>query len=124
MHRTTNTATGTATPGIASFEESGRALASSKDELMREFRNLIKDGESLLRSTTNVSGDALAQAREQFRSSLEEARTRIGEASRVAAERGRQAAAATDDYVRANPWTVIGAAAGVGVLVGILVSRR
>jgi ElaB/YqjD/DUF883 family membrane-anchored ribosome-binding protein len=124
MQRTTNTATGTTTPGIASFEDSGRALAQSKDELMREFRNLIKDGESLLRSTTNVSGDALAQAREQFRTRLEEARTRVGEVSRVAAERGRQAAAATDDYVHANPWTVIGAAAGVGVLIGILVSRR
>src|SRR4029450_2812048 len=98
MQRTTNTATGTTTPGIASFEESGRALAQSKDELMREFRNLIKDGESLLRATTNVSGDALAQAREQFRSRLEEARTRVGEVSRVAAERGRQAAAANDDY--------------------------
>jgi ElaB/YqjD/DUF883 family membrane-anchored ribosome-binding protein len=126
MHRTTNTTsdTGAATSGIASFEASGRALAQSKDELMREFRNLIRDGESLLRSTTNVSGDALAQAREQFRTRLEEARTRISEASRVAAERGRQAAAATDDYVHANPWAVIGAAAGIGVLLGILVSRR
>lgn len=124
MHRTTNTVTGAVTPGIASFEESGRALAQSKDELLREFRNLIKDGESLLRSTTNVSGGALAQAREQFRGKLEEARTRIGEASRFAAERGRQAAAATDDYVRSNPWPVIGAAAGIGVLIGILLSRR
>lgn len=124
MQRTTTTATGAANAGIASFEESGRALAQSKDELMREFRNLIRDGESLLRSTTSVSGDALAQAREQFRTKLEEARTRISEASRVAAERGRQAAAATDDYVHANPWPIIGAAAAVGVLLGILVSRR
>ena len=87
MQRTTNTTAGTgaANAGMASFEESGRALAQSKDELMREFRNLIRDGESLLRSTTSVSGDALAQAREQFRTRLEEARKRISEASRVAA---------------------------------------
>jgi ElaB/YqjD/DUF883 family membrane-anchored ribosome-binding protein len=44
--------------------------------------------------------------------------------SRVATLRGRQAAAATDDYVHANPWPVIGAAAGIGVLLGILLSRR
>jgi ElaB/YqjD/DUF883 family membrane-anchored ribosome-binding protein len=126
MHRTANTttATGAASSGIASFEESGRALAQSKDELMREFRTLIRDGESLLRSTTSVSGDALAQAREQFRVKLEEARKRISDVSRVATLRGRQAAAATDDYVHANPWPVIGAAAGIGVLLGILLSRR
>ena len=115
--------TTTATPGIASFQESAGALAQSKDDLMREFRNLIRDGESLLRSTTSVSGEALAQAREQFRGKLEEARTRVGELSQLAAERGRKAAVATDDYVHANPWPAIGAAAGVGLLLGILISR-
>src|SRR5258708_14942340 len=123
MHRTTTTNATDATPGIASFQESARALAQSKDDLMREFRNLIRDGESLLRSTTSASGEALAQAREQFRGRLDEARTRVGEISQIAADRGRRAALATDDYVHANPWPAIGAAAGAGLLVGILISR-
>ena len=34
------------------------------------------------------------------------------------------AAKAADRYVRDNPWTAIGVAAGVGVLVGVLIARR
>jgi len=110
--------------GTASLGESSRALARSKDELMNDFRKLIGEGEALLRSTASLSGEALAQAREQFRGRLVDAKARVGEASRVAMDTGRQAAAATDDYVRANPWPAIGIAAGLGFLVGALLVRR
>ena len=36
----------------------------------------------------------------------------------------KAAARATDDWVHENPWGSIGIAAGVGFLVGLLVSRR
>ncbi len=110
--------------GTASLGESSRALAQSKDELMNDFRNLISEGEALLRSTAALSGEALAQAREQFRGSLVDAKARVGEASRVAMDRGRQAAAATEDYVRANPWPAIGIAVGLGFVIGALLVRR
>jgi ElaB/YqjD/DUF883 family membrane-anchored ribosome-binding protein len=37
--------------------------------------------------------------------------------------RVRRAAETTDDYVRERPWAVIGAAAGVGLLIGLLLRR-
>jgi ElaB/YqjD/DUF883 family membrane-anchored ribosome-binding protein len=33
-------------------------------------------------------------------------------------------ARATDDYVHEHPWKSIGVAAGVGLLVGLLIGRR
>ena len=36
----------------------------------------------------------------------------------------RQAAKATDHWVHDNPWKAIGVAAGVGVLIGLLINRR
>jgi len=30
----------------------------------------------------------------------------------------------TDEYVRSRPWTAVGIAAGVGLIIGMLVSRR
>jgi len=108
----------------AAPEARSRVLAQSKEELMREFRNLVRDGEALLRTTSNMSGEALAQAREQFRDQLAKARTRVGTVSRVAIDRGRRAAVATDEYVHASPWPAIGAAAAVGLLIGVLISRR
>jgi ElaB/YqjD/DUF883 family membrane-anchored ribosome-binding protein len=41
-----------------------------------------------------------------------------------AVDRAKAAVRVTDDYVRDNPWQAIGAAAAVGFLVGVLVSRR
>ena len=102
----------------------GAALARSKDELAAEFRNLVSAGESLLRATTNMSGDALAQAREQFRDKLAVAKRGLGDASRVAMDKGRYAASATDDYVRANPWPAVGVALVTGLVAGVLIGRR
>lgn len=36
----------------------------------------------------------------------------------------KRAAAATDEYVHENPWTAIGIAAAVGLLVGVLLGQR
>ena len=110
--------------GAATLDRNSQALARSKDELMREFRNLVRDGEAFLRATSNLSGEALAQAREQFGSQLAKMRTQIGTASRVAVDRSRKAALATDEYVHANPWPAIGAAAALGFLLGAVRSRR
>ena len=42
----------------------------------------------------------------------------------AAAEKSRAAARRADDWVHGNPWAAVGAAAGVGFLLGMLVSRR
>jgi ElaB/YqjD/DUF883 family membrane-anchored ribosome-binding protein len=41
-----------------------------------------------------------------------------------AAEMGEEAVKATETYVRENPWQAIGIAAGVGLVLGLLISRR
>jgi ElaB/YqjD/DUF883 family membrane-anchored ribosome-binding protein len=41
-----------------------------------------------------------------------------------AVDRARDAARATDDYVHDNPWQAVGAAAAVGFVVGMLMTRR
>ncbi|MDQ6620089.1 MAG: DUF883 family protein [Pseudomonadota bacterium] len=105
-------------------DEAGDTLEATKDSLMSEFRNLIAEGESLLRATSNLSGEALTNAREQFRTQLGTARERVNEYTAVARARGREAAIMADDYVHDNPWGAIGVAAGVGFVVGTLISRR
>lgn len=110
--------------GTASMADSARALARSKEELVGDFRELIREGEALLRSTASLSGEALGQARDRFRATLKDAKERVGDASFVAMDRGREALAATDGVVRANPWWAVGAAAGLGFVLGALLVRR
>jgi ElaB/YqjD/DUF883 family membrane-anchored ribosome-binding protein len=41
-----------------------------------------------------------------------------------AVDRAKAAARVTDDFARDNPWQAMGAAAALGFLVGVLISRR
>lgn len=99
-------------------------LAKTKDDLVNEFKTLISEGEELMRQTSNLSGDALSLARDRFRARLADARSKMYDLGDVARVRGREAARVADDYVRESPWISVGAAAGVGFLVGVLLARR
>lgn len=124
MHTIRDRAAARLDAGTAAMADSVRALARSKDELLGDFRALIREGEALLRSTATLSGEGLGEARDRFRETLNDAKERVGDASRVAIDRGRQAVAATDGVVRANPWRAVGVAAGLGFVLGALLVRR
>jgi ElaB/YqjD/DUF883 family membrane-anchored ribosome-binding protein len=110
--------------GGARIGDTTDELAKTKDDLVREFRALISEGEELMRQTSSLSGDALAVARERFRARLADARSRVNTLGGVARDRGREYARVADDYVRESPWMSVGAAAGVGFLLGVLIARR
>ena len=42
----------------------------------------------------------------------------------VAVEKAKATARATDDYVHENPWKAVGVAAGVGIILGMLIGRK
>jgi ElaB/YqjD/DUF883 family membrane-anchored ribosome-binding protein len=48
----------------------------------------------------------------------------LSEAQDALVEKGKIAAQATDDYVHEKPWHAVGIAAGVGLVVGLLIGRR
>jgi len=56
--------------------------------------------------------------------SLVVAKAKIADAQDALLERTRAAARATDDYVHDNPWRAVGVAAGVGLVIGLLIGRR
>jgi ElaB/YqjD/DUF883 family membrane-anchored ribosome-binding protein len=48
----------------------------------------------------------------------------MAEAQAALLVKTKEAARATDVYVHENPWRAIGAAAGVGLVIGLLIGRR
>ena len=107
-----------------SFRNGTAALARSKDDLLKDFQTLISEGEALMKSTTTLSGEALAQARDKFRDKLNDAKAQAAALTDAAQQKGRQAVVVTEDYVRANPWPAVGMAAGLGFVVVALSIRR
>ena len=97
---------------------------ANRDKLVQDMRVVIADAEDLLRATANQAGEKIAVARERIEDSLHQAKVKLAEAEAVVTERARQAARYTDEYVHENPWRAIGVAAGIGLLLGLLISRR
>jgi ElaB/YqjD/DUF883 family membrane-anchored ribosome-binding protein len=100
------------------------AKTSSSDRLLNDLHQVVTDAESLLRATADQTSAGASELRARVQSTLDRAKTSLGEFQTVAVERAKAASKATDDYVHDNPWQSIGVAAGVGVLIGLLLSRR
>lgn len=96
----------------------------TKEKLMADLRVVISDAEELIKATATQTGEKISEARARAESSLRAAKHRLAEAQAVVVGRAKAAAKATDDYVHENPWKAVGVAAGIGFLLGIIVSRR
>jgi len=62
--------------------------------------------------------------REKVQDSLQRAKIKLAEAEDVLVDKGKQAARMTDEYVHDHPWRAVGVAAGIGLIVGLLIGRR
>ncbi len=96
----------------------------SKEKLVADLKVVVADAEELLRATASQAGEKVAAARERIQASLATAKVKLGEAERALLEKAKQATRATDEYVHENPWQAVGVAAAVGLVLGILISRR
>lgn len=85
---------------------------------------MVHDAEALLKATAAQAGEKIQEARVRAEESLRRVKDRLGEVEDEALKRGRARAGEADDYMRTNPWQVVGAAASIGFLVGVLISRR
>jgi ElaB/YqjD/DUF883 family membrane-anchored ribosome-binding protein len=110
--------------GATGVADSAAELPKTKDDLATEFKTLIAEGEELIKQTSNLSSDALAVAGNRFREQLSAVKSRASDVGALARDKGRDAAVMADNYVRAEPWTSIGVAAGIGLVVGALLFRR
>lgn len=96
----------------------------SKEKLVADLKVVVSDAEELLKATAAQAGEKVSAARERIQASLGTAKVKLAEADRALREQTKKAAKLTDEYVHENPWTAVGIAAGIGLLLGMLISRR
>jgi ElaB/YqjD/DUF883 family membrane-anchored ribosome-binding protein len=96
----------------------------SKQKLVADLKVVVADAEELLRATASQAGEKVSAARERIQASLATAKVKLTDAERVMLDKTKDAAKATDEYVRDNPWQAVGIAAAAGLVLGILISRR
>jgi ElaB/YqjD/DUF883 family membrane-anchored ribosome-binding protein len=96
----------------------------SRETLASDLRVVIADAEELLRATAGQMGEKAVIARERIQESLRAAKDKLSRAQEAVVDKTKAAARATDDYVHEHPWGAVGIAAAVGLVIGMLISRR
>jgi ElaB/YqjD/DUF883 family membrane-anchored ribosome-binding protein len=98
--------------------------SAQRDKLMADLRLVIADTEELLRITAGQTGEQAKELRIRMQARLEQAKAGLAHMQDVAVARAKAAGHAADEYVHDNPWKAIGAAAGIGLIAGLLIGRR
>lgn len=108
---------------MTDFAESSAHDASPRDKLMSDLRVVIEDAEELLKLTAGQAGEKVAEMRLRIQDRLARAKGELARLQSAAVGQARVAAQATDEFVHERPWTSVGVAAGIGLLVGMLIAR-
>src|SRR5688572_17749289 len=95
-----------------------------QSRLAGDLRTLATDAEALLRHAAQDAGEGYAGARAKLEQSVARAKERLAAADQAVRGRVRDTGGAVDEYVHENPWRAVCAGAGVGLLAGLLLSRR
>lgn len=97
---------------------------AQKDKLMADLRQVIGDAEELLRLGADQTGERATEWRSRVQERITDARHKLADLQDNAIQRAKAAGHAADDYVHDNPWKAVGAAAGIGLIIGLLIGRR
>ena len=91
-----------------------------ENQLAENLHSVTQDAENLIRETASGLSEKARDARARLTASLASARAGLTKINAKAIE----GAKATDRVIRANPYQSIGVAFGIGVLLGVLVTRH
>jgi ElaB/YqjD/DUF883 family membrane-anchored ribosome-binding protein len=97
---------------------------TSKDRLVGDLRNLVADAEELLKATASQAGDKIGVARQKIEQSLIEGKKALADAEKTLVAKSKECAEIADDYVRENPWSAVGIAGGIGLVLGLLIRGK
>ena len=100
------------------------SFVSAQQQLVTDMKSAISDAEDMLHATADQAGEKVASLRARIQERLKGARVRLADAEEALLTKTRAAARATDAYVHESPWTAVGVAAAVGLLVGLIIGRR
>jgi ElaB/YqjD/DUF883 family membrane-anchored ribosome-binding protein len=78
----------------------------AKETFTRDIKGIVGKAENLFKDASHTAAEELSATRHAI------------------SEKACSAASATHEYVRGNPWKIVGIAAAAGVFIGAMISRR
>lgn len=97
------------------------AFDSPIRHLRKDLQCVARDAEELLRATADVANDRVQEARARTQKTVQQALDHLYD--RRMRRRVRKYTRSTEAYMRDHTWGIMGAVAGVALLVGLLARR-
>jgi ElaB/YqjD/DUF883 family membrane-anchored ribosome-binding protein len=98
--------------------------AAARERARADVENLARDAEELLKVTAGDMSEKAKEARSRVAAALERAKATCVHLQEQTVATAKAAAKQADTVIREHPYESIGVAFGVGLLIGVLVTRK
>jgi ElaB/YqjD/DUF883 family membrane-anchored ribosome-binding protein len=98
--------------------------AIARERVLQDFKTLARDSEALLKATAGDLSDKAREARARLGGALERAKATCAELQEQTIASAKAAAKRADAVIRDHPYESVGIAFGIGLLVGVLITRK
>ncbi len=99
-------------------------LESNFKVVNNDVKTLVTDAQALFKEAAVLTGEKAEEVRNRGMRLLDTALVKAQDAQANVLVAGKEMAVSADDYVKENPWRAIAAAAGVGLLLGVILGRK
>ena len=90
------------------------------DRILTELKRIVHESEALLGATKDTVGDQAREIRERLSDAIDAAKQKC----RSLEAKALESAQVADKTIRDHPYQSIGVAFGIGLLIGVLVTRK
>jgi ElaB/YqjD/DUF883 family membrane-anchored ribosome-binding protein len=104
--------------------DASQAEQSARDRLAHSLQQMVDEAEHLLANAQRSGSEQFNHARDKFEAQLRHAKSELHQMQDSASDKARRAARATDHAVHDHPYAAMGLAGGIGLLLGMLITRR
>lgn len=98
--------------------------AVARERIKGDLENLTRDAEDLLKATAGDMSEKTNAIRSRVAAALERAKTTCTHLQEQTLATAKAAAKKADVVIREHPYESIGVAFGIGLLIGVLVTRK
>ena len=95
-----------------------------REELLGEIRDILTSAEELFDEKSKAGSEELKRLKESLNSRIDKARERFAVLQEDAMSNAKNIAKQTESLVQENPYKAIGVAGLIGLLLGVLISKK
>ena len=99
-------------------------MGTQSEILLSDVKLLVDDTENLVKIAASQVGEGITGIRNRAQEAANNLKPQLMKLETAAVDKAKAVATTTDVYVHENPWAAIGASAGIGLIIGLLIGRR